>query len=55
VIGDSGFPNSADPAIFVNLAGAVDEFYSPGIVCTSAKADLMEIYFNFFLVKDELE
>jgi hypothetical protein len=55
VIGDSGFPNSADPAIFVNLAGAVDEFYSPSVIGTSAEADLMEIYFDFFLVKDKLE
>jgi hypothetical protein len=55
VIGDSGFPNSAEPTIFVNLAGAVDKFYSPGVVCTGAEADLMEIYFDFFLVKDKLE
>jgi hypothetical protein len=55
VIGDSGFPNSADPAIFVNLTWAVDEFYSPSIICTSAEADLVEIYFDFFLVKNKLE
>jgi hypothetical protein len=45
----------ADPTIFVNFAGTIDEFYSPGIVCTSVEADLVEIYFNFFLVKDKLE
>jgi hypothetical protein len=55
MIGDGGFPNSANPAIFVNFAWAVDKFYSPNIVCPSAKADLVEIYFDFFLVKDKLE
>jgi hypothetical protein len=50
VIGDSGFPNPAEPAIFVNLTWAVDEFYSPSVICTGAKVDLMEIYFDFFLV-----
>jgi hypothetical protein len=55
VIGDSGFPNLAEPAIFVNFAWAVDQFYSPSIVCTSAEVDLMEIYFDFLLVKDKLE
>jgi hypothetical protein len=55
VIGDSGFPNSADPAIFVNLTWAVDEFYSPSVIGTSAEADLVEIYFDFILVKDKLE
>jgi hypothetical protein len=55
VIGDSSFPNSADPTIFVNFAWAVDEFYSPSIICTSVEADLVEIYFDFVLVKDKLE
>jgi hypothetical protein len=50
MIGDGGFPNPTKPTIFVNLAWAVDEFYSPSIVCTSVKADLVEIYFNFFLI-----
>jgi hypothetical protein len=55
VIGDGSFPNMADPTIFVNFAWAVDEFYSPSIICTGAEADLVEIYFNFFLVKNKLE
>jgi hypothetical protein len=50
MIGDGGFPNSTEPTVFVDLAWAVDKFYSPSIVCTGAKVDLMEIYFNFFLV-----
>jgi hypothetical protein len=50
MIGDSGFPNLAELVIFIDLAWAVDEFYSQSVVCTSMKADLMEIDFNFFLV-----
>jgi hypothetical protein len=55
MIGDSGFPNLAEPMIFVDLAGAVDKFYSPGVVCTGVEVDLVEIYFDFLLVKDKLE
>jgi hypothetical protein len=50
MISDGGFPNLAEPTIFIDLAWAVDKFYSPSIVCTGVKADLVEIYFNFFLV-----
>jgi hypothetical protein len=50
MVGDSSFPNPAEPTIFVNFAWAVDKFYSPSIVCTGVKVDLIEIYFSFFLV-----
>jgi hypothetical protein len=55
VIGDGGFPNLVEPTVFVDFAGTIDEFYSPSVVCSSTKVDLMKVYFNLFLVKDKLE
>jgi hypothetical protein len=34
MIGDGGFPNLVDPAIGVDLARAIDEFYSPRVIGT---------------------
>jgi hypothetical protein len=55
MIGNGGFPNLVEPMILVDFTGAVDEFYSPSVVCTSMKVDLVKVYFDLFLVKDKLE